>query len=209
LSSTSPNPLLIKDEGLANLAPQLTVILQAAPFNMPAAQAGLFAAAFGQARQATSSDFVLLTTQSAIGTAPTAADSGLGFAPPAPLNKFGVTFPLQDKHVLIPAEVSEIKLATDSYNTTIQAAATANGLAFFDAKSVMSQLASGGVVDSGYTVTTAFVTGAGFSLDGVHPSPRGYALIANRFIQAINDKYGSTLKPVNIGTYRVLFPASL
>jgi len=82
-------------------------------------------------------------------------------------------------------------------------------LAFVDAKAIMNQLVSGGIQENGYTVTSAFVTGAGFSLDGVHPSPRGYALIANRFIQAINAKYGSTVQPVNIGTYRVLFPASL
>ncbi len=210
LSTTSANPLLIKDETLANLAPQLNVIFQGAPFNMSAAQAGLFSATFGQARQATSSDLILLPTQSVIGTAPTASNSGLGFAPPAPLDKFGITFPLQDKHLLIPSELSAIQAATDSYNVTIQAAASAHNLAFVDAKAIMDQLVSpNGITVNGYTLTEDFVLGGAFSLDGVHPSPRGYALIANKFIEEINKKYGSTIKPVDVGKYRVLFPASL
>ena len=62
LSTTAANPLLIKDESLTNYTPQLNAIFQGAPFNMPAQQAGLFAAVFGQARQTTSADLILLTT---------------------------------------------------------------------------------------------------------------------------------------------------
>jgi len=40
-------------------------------------------------------------------------------------------------------------------------------------------------------------SGGGFSLDGVHPSPRGYAILANAFAEAINAKYGSNLPGVN------------
>ncbi len=200
------NKLLIKDESLVNLSSQLTALFTP---SMGATQAAFYGMVFGQARQAKATDLVLLPTQSVIGTAPTAANSGLGFAPPAPLNKFGITYPLQDKHVLIPTELTEIQTATDSFNTTIQAAATAKGLAFVDAKAIMEQLTTGGIVANGYTFQSTFVTGGTFSLDGIHPSPRGYALIANKFIEAINAKYGSTLKPVNVGTYRILFPATL
>jgi hypothetical protein len=56
---------------------------------------------------------------------------------------------------------------------------------------------------------STFVTGGTFSLDGVHPSPRGYALIANKFIEAINAKYGSNLNGVNIGNYPIMFPKVL
>jgi hypothetical protein len=37
-----------------------------------------------------------------------------------------------------------------------------------------NQVANGGVNTGTFTVTSTFVTGGGFSLDGVHPSPRGY-----------------------------------
>ena len=73
----------------------------------------------------------------------------------------------------------------------------------------MTRIASGGITADGYNVTNAFITGGGFSTDGVHPSPRGYALIANKFIEAINAKYGSNLKGVSLYDYRILFPGML
>lgn len=199
LSTTSGNPLLIKDESLTDLSAQLTAAFTP---SLGVATATFYGSVFGQARQATNTDLVLLPTQSVIGTAPTGV--------PAPLDKFGITYPLQDKHILIPSEITEIQTATDAYNITIKAAADSKGMAFVDAKAIMDQLVSvSGIFSDGFTLKEDFVTGGAFSLDGVHPSPRGYALIANKFIEAINAKYGSTLKKVNVGTYRVLFPASL
>ncbi|MCD0464554.1 G-D-S-L family lipolytic protein [Flavobacterium sp. ENC] len=206
LSLTGGNPLLIKDESLTNLSAQLTAVFTP---SLGAQTAAFYGAVFGQARQATAADLVLLTTQSAIGAAPTAANSGVGFAPPAPLNKFGITYPLQDKYVLIPTEIAELKVVTDAFNATISAAATAKGLAFVDANAIMDQIDKGGVVANNFTLASTFVTGGTFSLDGIHPSPRGYAFIANKFIEAINTKYGSNLKGVNVGNYQVLYPAVL
>lgn len=206
LSLTGGNPLLIKDESLTNLSAQLTAVFTP---SLGAQTAAFYGAVFGQARQATATDLVLLTTQSAIGAAPTAANSGVGFAPPAPLDKFGITYPLQDKYILIPTEIAELKVATDAFNATISAAATAKGLAFVDANAIMDQIDKGGVVANNFTLSSTFVTGGTFSLDGIHPSPRGYAFIANKFIEAINKKYGSNLKGVNVGNYQILYPASL
>jgi lysophospholipase L1-like esterase len=103
-------------------------------------------------------------------------------------------------------EVQEVRVATDAYNASIEAIANAKGLAFVNANALQSQIAQGGIVANNYTVTSAYVTGGGFSLDGVHPSPRGYALIANAFFSAINETYGSNFKGVNIGLYRILYP---
>ena len=206
LSATVANPLLIKDESLPNLSAQLTAAFTP---SLGAQTAAFYGAVFGQARQAKSTDLVLLPTQSAIGATPTAANSGIGMAPPAPLNKFGITYPLQDTHVLIPAEIDAIKVATDAYNTSIKAIADSKGLAFVDAKAIMDKLSTTGIVGNNFTMTSTYVFGGSFSLDGVHPSPRGYALIANAFIDAINAKYSSTFKKVDLGNYRILFPASL
>lgn len=202
LSTTGGNPLLIKDESLTNLATQLTTAFTP---TLGASTAAAYGAIFGQARQATATDLVLLPTQSVISSAPTAITSGLGFAPTAPLDKFGITYPLQDKHILIPSEIQELQTATDAYNVTIEAAAATNNLAIFDAKSLMDQLRTG-ITRNNFTINTAFATGGAFSLDGFHPTPRGYALIANEFIKAINSKYGSNLNGVNLGNYRILFP---
>ena len=204
LSTTIANPMLIKDESLTNLSAQLTAAFTP---SLGAATAAFYGSVFGQARQATATDLVLLPTQSAIGVAPTATDSGIGMAPPSPLNKFGITYPLQDKHVLIPTEVAEVKVATDAYNVSIKTIADAKGLAFVDTKVIMTQLSTVGIVSDSFTLTSTYVTGGAFSLDGVHPGPRGYALIANAFTAAINAKYSSTLKPVDLGRYPILYPA--
>lgn len=207
LSTTGANPLLIVDESLPNLSAQLTAAFTP---TLGAQTAAFYGQVFGRARQATREDLVVLTAQSAIAAAPTAANSGLGIAPPAPLNAFGVTFPMQDVHVLTKAEVGEVKVATDAYNATIKSVADAKGLAFVDLITTTNQLASPtGIVYNGFTTTSAFVTGGMFSLDGVHPSPRGYAIIANLFTDAINAKFGSNFKNKNVGTYRILYPASL
>jgi len=147
-------------------------------------------------RQATSADLLVLPSRSIIGTA-------VG-GNPAQIN--GVSVPLVDKWVLSSDEVAEVKAATDAYNLVIQAAATANNLAFVDAKAVMDQLSTTGLNFNTYNMTSTYVTGGSFSLDGVHPSARGYALITNLFIDAINTKYGSTLKKKDGRDFEILYP---
>ncbi len=147
-------------------------------------------------RQATAEDLIVLPASAFIGT--TVGGN------PTQVN--GVSVPLADKWVLSKDEVNEVQTATDAYNATIFAAKEANGLAFVNAKDIMTQLTTTGIVDGAYTMTSTYVTGNSFSLDGVHPSPKGYALIANKFLKAINETYGSNFKGVNLGNYRVLFP---
>lgn len=199
------NPLLIRDESLINISTQITTALMAPPYNFPAATAGYVGSIYGQARHASSAaasrDYVLLTARTIIGTTQSGA--------PSPFNTVGVSYPMQDNTILTATETAEVKTATDAYNATISSIATSKGLAFVDANAALVQVAGSGISNGGFTVTSAFVTGGGFSLDGVHPSPRGYALIANKFLQAINLKYGSNFKDVDFGDYRILFPSML
>jgi lysophospholipase L1-like esterase len=53
----------------------------------------------------------------------------------------------------------------------------------------------------GIAYSPNFVTGGVFSLDGIHLTPRGNALVANELIKVINAKYGSTLPAVNGNAY--------
>ena len=147
-------------------------------------------------RQTTPEDLIVLPASSFIGT----------LVGGNPLLVNGVSVPLTDKWVLSKDEILELKTATDAYNGIIQAAATANDLAFVDAKAVMDELSTTGITANNFTLNASYVSGGAFSLDGIHPSPRGYALIANKFIKAINAKYGSNLSGVNLGDYRILFP---
>ncbi len=161
------------------------------PVNVPSA--GLVLPSL---RQTTAADYVVLSS------------GGVSAQAFLPLGN-GTQFPLADKWVLSKAEVLELKTATDAYNAKIQAVATAKGLAFVDANALLSQIATTGFSANGFIVTSSFIVGGGFSTDGVHPSPRGYSVIANKFIEAINLKYGSNIKGVNIGNYGILFPKVL
>lgn len=200
LSSTTNNPLLIKDESLKDLSAQITAALVAA--GVPERQAGLMGMIFGQARHATSSDLIPLTTKSVIGTTPATALAV------NPFNKYGVTFPLEDKHVLTSIETKEVMDATTKFNTIIKNTADQFNLAFVDANAKMTELSTNsGLQFDGVKYTTKFVTGGTFSLDGVHLTGRGYAIIANEFIKAINAKYKSNLPQVDANKYSgVTFP---
>lgn len=150
-------------------------------------------------RQATSEDLMVLPAMSFIGT--TVGGN--------PLYINGVSVPLADKWVLSKDEIAEIKVATDAYNVSIKAIADSKGLAFVDTKAIMAQLSSTGIVGNDFTLTSTYVTGGAFSLDGIHPSARGYALIANAFSAAINTTYTSTLPMVNLGLYPILYPYTI
>ena len=56
-----------------------------------------------------------------------------------------------------------------------------------------------------WTITTTFATGGGFSLDGVHPTARGYAVVANLIMDTIESSFGATLRRVDPGTYTTTF----
>ena len=60
--------------------------------------------------------------------------------------------------------------------------------------------ATGGTDFGGINFSTTFVTGGIFSLDGVHPTAQGYAIVTNEFLKAINSKFNSNYSLVDIGT---------
>ncbi|MHA7830291.1 MAG: G-D-S-L family lipolytic protein [Flagellimonas sp.] len=148
-------------------------------------------------RQATEEDLMVLTSRSFIGTL---AD------PNNPTSINGVAVPLADQWVLTPEEQATVETALMAYNQTIAGLATAYDLAFVDANALLNELKENGFQQAdGSVVDATFATGGGFSLDGVHPSPRGYAIIANAFVAAINTKYNSNLPDVNPLDYTGLY----
>lgn len=206
-SATAANAVIIKDESLTDLSTQLTQVLIGG--GLDAATAGLFGQQFGQARQANANDLLTFTSQTIIGEVNDTrlaqlVGSGLDPLVAGSLSVNGVTFPLEDKWVLTPDEQNRISAAQTAYNSTIEALAIANDLAFVDAKTALAQVASTGVAFNGGVLTSTYATGGGFSLDGVHPTARGYAFTANTIIDAINAKYGSTLPKVDIGAYTTI-----
>ncbi|PIE77928.1 MAG: hypothetical protein CSA15_10575 [Candidatus Delongbacteria bacterium] len=56
------------------------------------------------------------------------------------------------------------------------------------------------MVENGIKFTTDYISGNLFSFDGIHPTSQGYAVIANRFISAINNKLNSEIPLINVST---------
>jgi hypothetical protein len=147
-------------------------------------------------RQTTSADYILISSDGV------SAQTYL-------LAGNGTQFPLADKWVLSKGEVAELKTATDAYNATILSLANSKELAFVDANAALNDVANGGVVFDNFHMTSDYVKGGAFGLDGVHPSARGQAYIANKFIEAINAKYGSTLRKYKAQDFPLSYPAGL
>lgn len=114
---------------------------------------------------------------------------------------FGAVNGIDDADALDEAELANIEQATAAYNASIQAIADANGLGYVDAQGLLNQLAEGGISFDGGTITSEFGTGGAFSLDGIHLTPRGNAVMANEIIDVINSTYGASVPKVNVGTY--------
>ncbi|MEL4308972.1 G-D-S-L family lipolytic protein [Joostella sp. CR20] len=147
-------------------------------------------------RQATAEDLLPLTTSSILGTLADASN---------PQSIIGVAVPLTDAQALTATEIEMVTNAQTAYNTSIKALATQYDLAFIDVEAIMNQLANGGISFDGGTITNTFATGGAFSLDGVHPTQRGYAVIANEMINIINEKYNATIPGINPGAYPTIF----
>jgi lysophospholipase L1-like esterase len=188
LSATSANPILIFDADAPNRSAQITAALSGT-LGVPAATA--FGMVFGRARQATAADLIVLPASSVIGSINSAA--------PAGININGVTFPMANKWVLTATEQAKVASATNAYNASIRAIATTKNLAVADMNSIMTQLVSGLRIETGQVYTANYFSGSAteglvlFSLDGVHPNARGYAVITNEIIKVINHHYHANL----------------
>ncbi|GGB08451.1 SGNH/GDSL hydrolase family protein [Mucilaginibacter rubeus] len=152
-------------------------------------------------RVATPNDLIVLTF-------PTSKIGQLVATPVGNL-PYGLTpyTPIDNQYVLDEKEVALTGDYVTSYNTTIKSVAAAKGLAVFDAYTFLQNIKLNGMVVDGVSVNSNYISGGLFSLDGVHLTPRGYAIVANEFIKAINDKYNSSIPQVNISDYNgVKFP---
>ena len=128
----------------------------------------------------------------------------------APLFPLGYGAPdkaLEAKYVLDLKELKEIREAIVEYNNTIKSISDQYGLAHVDLYGAFKELSTKGRAIDGNLYTAAFVSGGIFSLDGIHATERGYAILANEFIDAINSKYSSKIPQVNVNDYpTVVYP---
>ncbi|MCP4980501.1 MAG: G-D-S-L family lipolytic protein [Gammaproteobacteria bacterium] len=145
-------------------------------------------------RQATADDFIVLPTSSKLGE-----DAGGGLL-------WGISAPLVDADVLLDSEIDVVNTARLAYNVTIKAAADADpNLLLFDASALLEELNTTGILYGSGGISSTFAQGGGFSLDGVHPTARGYAVIANEIFKLIEDGFGASIPPVDPSDYSTVF----
>ena len=101
--------------------------------------------------------------------------------------------------VLSSSQVETVIDFTTRYNDAIATRAADFGFALLDINSAFADIHQNGYVVGSDTLTTDFVTGGLFSLDGVHPSSRGYAIIANLVIDLMNDQWNANIPNVPVG----------
>lgn len=147
------------------------------------------------ARPATTKDLLILTFNT--GLIGTPVQTPYGTYP------YGLTplTPIDNQYILDENEVALTKDYVSAYNQTIKSIAGTSGLAVFDAYTFLNNIKANGLVEDGVSLNSNYISGGIFSLDGVHLTPRGYAIVANEFIKAINGKYGSNIPLANITNY--------
>lgn len=119
----------------------------------------------------------------------------------------GPANPIKDIEVLDKDELSAVAPALLAINTEIKAAAAAHGLPVVDMEDYLKYFETGFRL-GGVEYNTKYIEGGVFSLDGVHPNARGYAIVANKFIEVINKHYKSNIPMVNINQYKgIKFPS--
>lgn len=95
------------------------------------------------------------------------------------------------------SELEQVQDAVAQYNAAIAATASGAGFALVDINAIFESIVnSGAYTANGLTLRP--VPGELFSFDGVHPSNRGHAAIANETIAVINDAFGAAIPTVNI-----------
>lgn len=143
-------------------------------------------------RFATAEDLIVLPASAKI-----EVDSG---------GQYGVTVPLADLDVLTKEEKLSIDDTREQYNDTIEAEADADpDLLLFDADAFFTELDTTGVLYSSGGISSTFGQGGGVSLDGLHLTARGNAVLANEMFKLINAGFGGYIPPVDPSDYTTVF----
>jgi hypothetical protein len=115
-----------------------------------------------------------------------------------PVDMGGTGAPLPGNVVLDAGEQAAARAAVAAYNQAIAQTGALHGLAVVDVHGIVTDIDENGLVVGDETLTTEFLVGGLFSLDGVHPTCKGQGVIANALISAIEDRYGVAFPRISI-----------
>lgn len=99
--------------------------------------------------------------------------------------------------VLTASDAASIQSTTVAYNSAITGVAGSLGATVVDINSLVTEIHQNGYVAGDFCLNTGFLGGL-FSLDGVHPTNTGYAIVANRFIDTMNGDLGTAIPDVDV-----------
>jgi hypothetical protein len=102
---------------------------------------------------------------------------------------------INNRYVVDKYEVQKIDESVAAYNLVIAQKCKEYGWAMVDINAWFQRTQQGIKVD-GADVNLDFVSGGFFSLDGYHPHQKGYEMLANEFIKAINQEYDASVPKV-------------
>ncbi|MEL6626099.1 MAG: SGNH/GDSL hydrolase family protein [Bacteroidota bacterium] len=163
----------------------------------------------GESVEAIQSDYILLRAKDRIGE--------IDPAPGNPLPKgLDPENPLPESWVLDFEEAYQLRLHVEAYNDIIDSLIQSHNASLstpafvkVDLYNLFQNLNASGITLNGLEITNEYLLGGIFSLDGLYLTPRGQALIANEFINAINQapQWSATVPFLNITDYQgVVFP---
>jgi hypothetical protein len=109
--------------------------------------------------------------------------------------KVGTLTDMPNRYVLDSLEVSNINVLISQYNTIIKTVADKHNWALVDMNNYFNSVKKG-VKNAGVDYSMAFLSSNFIGLDAFHPTQKGYEMISNEFINAINTKYNAKVWPV-------------
>lgn len=104
---------------------------------------------------------------------------------------------LPDNVVFTAEEVRVTQEATEAFNAVIGLTAWIMRAPVVDTHALLDAVDAAGYAVGGATITTDFLGGV-FSLDGIHPTNTGHAVLANEFIRVLNHRLHTEIPPVDV-----------
>jgi len=119
---------------------------------------------------------------------------------------WGASRPIPASYVLSADEAAHVNKAIKDFNQVIAENAEKHQLGLLDANAFMKSMMFGYEWNN-VKFTAEYISGGTFSLDGIHLTPRGYAIVANEIIRVINRTYSASIPEVDILKYNgILMP---